>query len=92
MSHEPYKPLRHRKHISKKEPEGFSPDNPERFREVGAVHLYQFTPSMMEWLEELGIFMCREEIAEEIMKHLGLSEDAAFAIVSEFERLPLAGG
>jgi hypothetical protein len=92
MCYEPYKPLRHRKYIRTEEPEGFSPGNPERFHEVGAVHLYQFTPSMMEWLEELGIFMCREEIAEEIVKHLGLSEDAAFAIVSEFERLPLAGG
>lgn len=92
MRHAPYKPLRHRKYICTNEPEGFSPENPERFHEVGAVHLYQFTPSMMEWLEELGIFMCREEIAEEIVKHLRLPEAAAFAIVSEFERLPLAGG
>jgi hypothetical protein len=47
---------------------------------------------MMEWLEELAIFMSREEIAEEIMKHMHLCEDSAFDIVSEFERLPLAGG
>ena len=87
-----YRPLGHRKHIRKDEPDGFSPENPERFHEVRAQHLYQFTPSMMEWLEELAIFMSREEIAEEIMKHMHLCEDSAFDIVSEFERLPLAGG
>ena len=92
MRHAPYRPLRHRKFVKAKEPEGFSPEHPERFHEVGAVHLYQFTPSMMEWLEELAIFMNREEIAEEISLHLRLPENAAFAIVSEFERLPLAGG
>lgn len=90
MRYRDYKPLGHRNNICEWEPEGFSPDNPERFHEVGAQHLYQFTPSMMGWLEELAIFMTREEIAEEIVKHLGLDEGTAFAIVSEFERLPLA--
>lgn len=90
MHQPPYKPLRHRKYIKDIEPEGFSPEHPERFHEVGARHLYQFTPSMMGWLEELAIFMNREEIAEEIMEHLGLCEDSAFAIVTEFEHLPLA--
>jgi hypothetical protein len=90
MNREPYKPLRHRKHIKADEPDGFSPESPERFREVNAHHLYQFTPSMMGWLEELAIFLNREEIAEEIVKHLDLDEGTAFAIVSEFERLPLA--
>ena len=92
MRHSPYKPLRHRKHIKEEDLDGFSPDHPELFRQAGASHLYKFTPSMMEWLEELAIFMCREEIAEEMVKHLDISEGAAFAIVSEFERLPLAGG
>ena len=90
MNRYPYKPLGHRNNIRDEEPDGFSPDHPERFREVGAQHLYQFTPSMMGWLEELAIFMTREEIAEEIVKHLDLDEGMAFAIVSEFERLPLA--
>lgn len=90
MRYQDYKPLGHRNNIRDDEPEGFSPDNPERFREVGAQHLYQFTPSMMGWLEELAIFMTREEIAEEIVKHLDLDEGMAFDIVSEFERLPLA--
>ena len=92
MGHQRYRPLRHRKYIKKTEPDGFSPEHPERFREVRAEHLYQFTPSMMEWLEELAIFMNREEIAQEIATYLELNDDEAFAIVSEFERLPLAGG
>jgi len=90
MRYQNYKPLGHRKNIRAKDLDGFSPDHPERFHKIGAQHLCDFTPSMMEWLEELAIFMNREEIAEEIVKHLGLDEDAAFEIVSEFERLPLA--
>ena len=90
MRYQNYKTLGHRDNICSEEPDGFSPDHPELFHEVGAQHLYEFTPSMMGWLEELAIFMTREEIAEEIVKHLELDEDAAFEIVSEFERLPLA--
>ena len=90
MRYQDYKPLGHRNNIRDDEPDGFSPDHPERFREVGAQHLYQFTPSMMCWLEELAIYLNREEIAEEIVKHLDLDEGMAFDIVSEFERLPLA--
>ena len=90
MRYQNYKPLGHRDNICNEEPDGFSADHPERFREVGAEHLCEFTPSMMGWLEELAIFMTREEIADEIVKHLELDEGVAFDIVSDFERLPLA--
>ena len=57
--------LLHRNDITDKEPEGFSPDHPDRFHEVGATRLIDFTPSMMAWLEDLGTFMTVPEIAAE---------------------------
>ena len=90
MWDEPYKPLGHRKFVHPEEPEGFSPEHPERFHEVGATTLSEFTPSMMCWLEELATFMTVAEIAEEMHKYLHLSESRCMSIAKEFETLPLA--
>ena len=90
MRDSPYKPLEHRKFAPNQEPEGFSPEHPERFHEVGATHLADFTPSMMCWLEELATFMTVPEIAEEIHKYLPLSPCRCMEIAEEFETLPLA--
>ena len=90
MRDEPYKPLRHRNEIRPTEPEGFSPEHPERFHEVGATRLIDFTPSMMAWLEDLATFMTVPEIAEEIHKYLPLSPCRCMEIAEEFETLPLA--
>lgn len=78
------------KYIIEEEPEGFLPDHPERFHEVQATTLEDFTPSMMAWLEDLATFMTVPEIAEEIHKHLPLSPCRCMEIAEDFEVLPLA--
>ena len=82
--------LLHRNDITQKDPVGFSPNHPERFHEVGATRLIDFTPSMMAWLEDLGTFMTVPEIAEEIHKYLPLTKCRCREIAAEFETLPLA--